>query len=234
VIKAGYSNKILVEKPLFDRHHNISSSRHDNIAVAYNFRHHPIPQKVMSLLTDKTIYSAQFHVGQYLPDWRPGTDYTSSYSASRTQGGGVLLDLSHELDLALWLLGPWKRVAAIGGHFSNLDIDSDDQYSLLMETELCPAVTVHMDYLNRTARRGFDIHAEGISLHADFIAGILEINGEPEQYQLDRDATYIAQIQAVTNDKNPNLCSFEQGLMIVKLIEAIETSATKGVWVKAV
>jgi predicted dehydrogenase len=233
VIKAGYSKQILVEKPLFDKQYDISSWNHENITVAYNFRHHPISQKVMNLLAGKAIHSARFHVGQYLPDWRPGTDYTSSYSANRTQGGGVLRDLSHELDLALWLLGPWKKVVAIGGHFSNLDIDSDDQYSLLMETELCPVVSIHMDYLNRTARRGFDIHAENISLHADFITGILEINGKPEQYELDRDATYSAQIQAITSGDQQNQCSLEQGVMVVKLIEAIETSASKGTWIKA-
>ena len=30
-------------------------------------------------------------VGQYLPDWRPGTDYRTGVSASRDQGGGALL-----------------------------------------------------------------------------------------------------------------------------------------------
>ena len=44
-------------------------------------------------------------VGQYLPDWRPGTDYKSGVSAQKDLGGGALLELSHELDYLQWFFG---------------------------------------------------------------------------------------------------------------------------------
>ena len=40
----------------------------------------------------------------FLPDWRKNIAYSKSYSSIKKQGGGVLLDLSHELDYATYLL----------------------------------------------------------------------------------------------------------------------------------
>ncbi|MBU4378109.1 MAG: Gfo/Idh/MocA family oxidoreductase [Proteobacteria bacterium] len=229
----GFSGRILVEKPLFDHVPATLPPATGHIFAAYNLRLHPLVQEAARLLTDRPIFSARFFVGQYLPDWRPGTDYTAGYSARRDQGGGVLRDLSHELDLALHLLGPWRRVAAIGGHFSDLAIDSDDVFDLLLETSRCPSVSIHLDYLNRTARRGFEINAQELSIHADFITGRLEAEGQAKVFDLDRDATYRAQLAALTSGETARLCSFEQGLAVLGLIEAAERAATQGQWVTA-
>ena len=40
----------------------------------------------------------------WLPYWRPERDYRESYSA-RADEGGVLRDLVHELDYAIWAFG---------------------------------------------------------------------------------------------------------------------------------
>ena len=230
LLDADFSGRILVEKPLFETIHDPKPTPGDNVFVAYNLRFHPIVTRTRELLAGLTVLNAQFHVGQYLPDWRPGTDYTASYSASRAKGGGVLRDLSHELDLAQFLLGGWQRATAIGGYFSELDIDSDDQFSVLMQTRHCPTISLHMDYLSHTARRGFDITCAGLSLRADFINGTLMVNGVVEDYPTHRNTTYKRQLEALVND-DPTLCSYEQGLAVVALIEAIEESADKGIWV---
>ena len=36
------------------------------------------------------IYHANAQVGQYLPDWRPDTDYRNNYGAKLKWGGGIL------------------------------------------------------------------------------------------------------------------------------------------------
>ena len=200
--------------------------------VAYNLRFHPLVTRTRELLTGRTPLNAQFHVGQYLPDWRPGTDYAASYSASAAKGGGVLRDLSHELDLTRFLLGSWKRVTALGGHFSELAIDSDDQFSVLMETARCPLVGVHMDYLSRTVRRGYTITCPDLTLTADFVAGTLTVGTEVEHFPMERDTTYLRQLEGLVGD-DPTPCSYRQGLDLLGLIEAIERSAATQTWINA-
>ncbi len=231
VLDSEFTGSILIEKPVFNVIPPSLPSGTEQVKVAYNLRFHPMVQRVADIIAGKEIYSARFHVVQHLPDWRPDTDYTTGYSAHKSQGGGVLRDLSHELDLALWLLGPWNRVTALGGHFSPLKIDSDDVFASLIETQNCPAVSIHMDYLNRVPRRGFEINAEDLSIHANFITGRLEINSDMESYQLERDTTYEKQIQAITSGDSTTQCTFEQGLAVLQLIEAIEKSARKKTWV---
>lgn len=58
-----------------------------------------------------TIYSADAECLSWLPDWRPGRDYRTSYAA-RPGEGGVLLDLVHEIDYCLWLFGAVREVSA--------------------------------------------------------------------------------------------------------------------------
>ena len=60
-----------------------------------------------------------------MPHWRD-CDYRQNYSAKKNLGGGVLLDLSHEIDLAFYLFGKLKLEFAQNFKISELDIDSDD------------------------------------------------------------------------------------------------------------
>ena len=119
----GYSGKLLIEKPVFSAPRSLPQLGFGKVFVGYNLRFHPVIQKLREFLNHRIIYSIHAYVGRYLPDWRPGTNYTKCYSAFRDQGGGVLRELSHELDYINWMTGGWKMVAAKGGEFSNLQIN---------------------------------------------------------------------------------------------------------------
>lgn len=232
---AGYSGRILMEKPLFDQVPDASAPllipSSVQVYTAYNLRFHPLVIRAREVLEDRQTACARFHVGQYLPDWRPGTDYRKSYSASRAQGGGVLRDLSHELDMAQHLLGPWVRATAILGTFGGLDIDSDDTCDLLVQLANCPSANIHLDYLNRVPRRGFDILTADMSLRADFMAGTLDINGRIEHFSPDRDHTYREQLRDACSDMpSSRLCTLDQGMETVRLITALEHASNAGTW----
>ena len=98
---------------------------------------------------------ADFEAGQWLPDWRPNQDYRLGYSAKRSQGGGVLLDLIHEVDAALWLLGDFEHVHGYAIHASELEIDSDDCAGILMARAEGPITSVRVDYVSRKPVRRY-------------------------------------------------------------------------------
>ncbi|MBN2703866.1 MAG: Gfo/Idh/MocA family oxidoreductase [Pontiellaceae bacterium] len=227
----GFTGICLVEKPLF----NVSVPRDIvygfKIMVGYVLRFHPLLRKANGLLEGKRIISIHAYVGQYLPDWRPGTDYQQCYSAKKSQGGGVLRDLSHELDYIGMLAGCWKRVSALGGHFSGLEIETDDVFGLLMETERCPVALCQMNYLDRNVRRDCTIQYEGGTLFLDFVGNRLVHNGDGDAVSLERNEMFAAMHAAAWSPEAGSLCSLEEGIETVELIDAAEIAAKEGCWI---
>ena len=227
----GFQGTCLVEKPLAES--PIPQWREYGflIRVGYVMRFHPLIQQAVNMLQGKRLLSLHSYVGQYLPDWRPGTDYRECYSAHQAQGGGALRDLSHELDYIFVLAGAWQRVAALGGHFSELEIDSDDVYGLLMQTKHCPVVQCQMNYLDRNMRRDCTIQYEGGTLHLDFVGMQLVHNGVTHKVSLSRDEMFEAMHAAAWAPEPQSLCSVGEAIQTLELIEAAEKSSKEGCWV---
>ncbi|MFH2060662.1 MAG: Gfo/Idh/MocA family oxidoreductase [Pseudomonadota bacterium] len=231
----SFSGIVLVEKPVFEKVYP-SHSWPFQVVVGYNLRFHPIIKRVADLVKDKLLYSLHVYCGQYLPSWRKDRDYRSSYSACQKKGGGVLRDLSHELDYVTMIAGHWQRLAATGGKVGNLEIDSDDLFAFLIQTTKCPAVTLQVNYLDLEPRREIILNAYNLSLKADLIAGTIEwgnINTrmDKETYPVLPDQTYIDQHTAVLNKDFNRLCSISQANGILKLIHASEEASEKKVWI---
>jgi len=226
----SYDKKILVEKPLFLSHIN-SDFDFTALYVGYNLRFHPLVQTLFEKIRKLEILSVQCYVGQYLPSWRPDTDYTESYSASLSKGGGVLRDLSHELDYLQFLFGDWEQMTASGGKFSRLQIDSDDHFSFIFQTKKVPLITLQMNYLDHLVQRTLIINTDKATYKADFIQNTLQINDELLQFDVGRDDTYKNQHKAILNGEKELLCSYEKGLNIVKMIEMAEKASKGKVWV---
>jgi len=233
LVKYGFPGRVLVEKPLFVQLSELSAHKFSQVAVAYNLRCHPLLSRLKSLLGDSLKpVTANVYVGSYLPNWRPKADYRQSYSAKNSEGGGVLRDLSHELDYVLWLFGSWRRLTAFGGHLSSLEIDSDDVYSLLMETERCPLVSIQLNYLDRVPRREISVTNDHHTVRVDLIKNILEINGVQEAFNVARDDTYRVQHQAMLNENAKGLCTLGEAMETSFTIEAAEQAARSHIWIE--
>ena len=231
--ESGYAGTVLVEKPLFDRPAPLPRHRFAGCYVGYNLRFHPVLREIARLLSDDPAISAQIYVGQYLPDWRPDRDYRESSSASRVAGGGVLRDLSHELDYMTWLFGPCRRVAALGGHFSRLAIDSDDVQALLLSFARCPVATAQLNYLDRPGGRSITINTGRRTIRADLRRGTLQIDGEAEQhFPTERDDTYLAQHRAALGNRREALCTAVEGAAVLDLVAAAEAARAAGRWIE--
>ena len=228
----GFEGAVLVEKPLFHEIFVLPQHKFKSAWVGYNLRFHPLIQKLRRIIEKEPAISVQVIAGQYLPHWRPATDYRLSYSARRQEGGGVLRDLSHELDYVTWLFGPWRQVTALGGHFSPLEIDSDDVFSIMMSGDNCPIVNIQINYLERVPRRELLINTANNSIKLDLVRGVFQLNGkEEEQLKLACNDTYCAQHEAIMHQSIDSLCSLEEGINRVRLIHLVEQAVENKVWV---
>jgi predicted dehydrogenase len=230
---SGYAGTVLVEKPLFDHPAPLPRHRFAGLYVGYNLRFHPVLREIARLLADEPAISAQIYVGQHLPDWRPSRDYRATSSASRAAGGGVLRDLSHELDYMTWLFGPCRRVAALGGRLSPLAIDSDDVQALLLSFERCPVATAQLNYLDRPGGREIIINTASHTIRGDLLRGTLRVDATAAQeFAITRDETYLAQHRSALGNSGDALCTAAEGAAVLDFMAAIETAGAAGRWVE--
>lgn len=232
---AGYRGTVLVEKPLSHGVGELPDHDFEHLFVGYNLRFHPGIQRLRRLLKDECVLSVQAYAGQYLPNWRPGRDYRSVYSAERLAGGGVLRDLSHELDYLSWLLGGWTAVAAAGGKLSSLEVDCEDTVVALLAFRACPAVVLQLNYLDRAGRRSILVNTDRHTVELDLAAGTLRrdppAGGETERLSVERDDTYRSQHRAVLESRHEDLCTAGEARDVLHLVEALERAIATRAWV---
>ncbi len=177
----GCNLPCLVEKPVVVSTQQLDAVRRAaaraqnlrSVVVGCNLRYLGSLQQVARELQGGSLgrlVRAQFEAGQNLAHWRPGRDLASGYSAQAGQGGGVLFDLVHEVDMARLLLGPLEVVASVNARLSALPIDSDDVHVALLRTAAGAPVTISLDYVAQQATRRYAMVCEGGTLHWDLIA----------------------------------------------------------------
>lgn len=231
--RLDYDGPVLVEKPIGELDQPPHRGNNETIYVAYNLRFHPVMVELKRRLKGKPLVSAEIRCASYLPDWRPGRDYRDTASAKRAHGGGVLRDLSHELDIANWLFGPWKRLAALGGHLGPLEIETEDVFGLLLETDACPVVTISLNYLERRDERRIVINAGETTYCADLLGGSLHEGHDAllVAEALDIDDTYRREHEAILAGRPTQCCTLSEGELVRSMIAAAERAARDGVWV---
>ena len=221
------NKKIVVEKPLYDKNHDFFECN-NTVLTAYNLRFHPVIDKLKELIKSEKVYYVNVICGQYLPSWRPRQDYRQSYSADINQGGGVLRDLSHELDYIVWLFGSINSINSINTRISDLDINSDDIFTAIAVTEKKLIVNLTVDYISKVPLRRLLIHTKNKTIEADVIKNSIVITDKMSNRDVieidaeDRNYTYSKMHQSIITDNFNVVCSFDEGKRIVDLIDNIE------------
>lgn len=121
------------------------------------------------------IWHMRAAVGQWLPDWRPGTDHRKGYGAFKAQGGGVTFDLIHELDLVQWLLGPVVDVTAMMRQAEALEIETEAVAQIVLRLDNGALAQVHLDYLRPGYGREMEIVGRQGVLRWDYAQGIVTL-----------------------------------------------------------
>lgn len=147
---------LFIEKPIFERPYDCNFSEGINY-VACPLRHNSVVKSLKKYIENHDVFSFRAICSSYLPEWRSDTDYRKNYSADRNMGGGVELDLIHEIDYLRWCFGDFSEVKRISGKKSNLDISSNDIATYIFENEKVIG-SLHLDYFGRQTKREIEIY----------------------------------------------------------------------------
>ena len=148
--------------------------------VACNLRFHPCIEYLKNKLSDENlkINEVNIYCGSYLPDWRPNVDFRKVYSANVSMGGGVHLDLFHELDYVHWLFGTPIKTQSVKRNVSSLNIKAIDYANYILEFDHFSA-NVILNYYRRDPKRTIEILFEDETITVDLIRNrILNSNHE--------------------------------------------------------
>lgn len=146
-------------------------------------------------LRPKRLNEVNAYCGSYLPDWRAGQDFRKTYSANAEQGGGVHIDLIHELDYLYWLWGMPDQVKSTLRHRSSLAISAIDYANYTLEYPDF-AANVVLNYYRRDARRTLELVFEDETWLVDLRANRITCNGREIMASTQTVAdTYILQMQ---------------------------------------
>ena len=168
-----------------------------------------------------------------MPNWRNNIDYRKSSSAKIHLGGGVLLDLSHELDYVQWLFGKIEVEHCKSKRFSNLNIETDDFLSLTGKTKRVSSIQITLNYFTRERTRQIFIDGKNISMKADLVKkNVVYYDGNKKKIynfkNSKRDDEFRKQHIAILSNKfNHRLCTFNQGKYLVYLINKIRAISKK-------
>lgn len=235
---------MLIEKPLsvdmsgLDDLRLICEGTSLPVAVGYNLRFHPILTCVRQRLEGAglgRVLKVHAEVGQYLPDWRPSSDYRDSVSARRELGGGPLLELSHEFDYLYSLLGMPVAVTCRGGRFSALEVNVEDAVTVILEYE-SPArlVTVNLDFLQRPANRTCKFICETGTLAVNFVTGLVEEARHADAQTIvsrvelaDKNQMYVDELRsffASCEDGRAPVVTLSDGINVMRIVDAAKVS----------
>ena len=226
---ASAADAMFIEKPVFDSP-DLDVDALDLLSngiyyVACPLRYHPVIAYVREHVPCENVYVARAINSSYLPDWRPGTDYRTCYSARRDMGGGVDIDLIHEWDYLTCLFGPVRTGFAIRGQVSHLEIDSNDIAIYIARTEHT-VIDLHLDYFGRKSIRQLQLFLPEETVSCDILSGTVyyQVSGKQIQLQKERNNYQMAEIRhffEVLDGKCPNDSDITGALRVLRYAKGV-------------
>lgn len=236
---------LLIEKPLSHKLQGVDNlletvTKNDVVGlVGYVLRYDPASNAFKEKLGAGQfgqLLHVRVEASSYLPDWRPEQDYRQSTSSSVELGGGVLLELSHELDYIRWFFGEMNSVVARLHNSHYLQVDVEDCVDMILEDSQGVPISLHLDFHQRNpVRRCVVAGSEGTAvwdlIEDQIIWHPAYGEKEVEQFNSKRDDLFQNQLQhffsCVEEGDQPRV-TLKDGLQALKLVEAARLANETG------
>ena len=227
---------IYIEKPITIKQINFISVNNNKIFVGYNFRFHPIirflKKNIKIFFPKNKNIIVDIRCNSFMPDWRKRTENRKFNSELRSKSGGILFELSHELDYSSYLFGNLTNTVAVSKKVSNLKINSDDYFTGIFKSKFCENINITLSYFDKIKNRSIKIYNSECSVYADLINNFVYISRNnkltKKVFYFDRDKTFFEYHKSILANKNlDELCDIQNGLKVVKLINNTYLNASK-------
>jgi predicted dehydrogenase len=225
-----------------DRFQDAIAQSGSKVLVAFQFRFHPGLLCARQLIRDGAIgriISAHVHFGEFLPAWHPWEDYRKGYAARADLGGGVLLTQCHSLDYLPWLVGPVDAAWGMVAKLSDLDVDVDDTAEIGALFDGGAVGSLHLDFNQQPPSHRFHIIGTDGTIQCDFADGAVKLyraqDKHWEAYPLpegwERNVMFMEEmrhfVQVARGEVDPT-CTLDDGIRVMRLIEAVRQSQETG------
>lgn len=204
------------------------------VGLAYQLRFYPGLEVIIRFLNERVlgcIYNVNIEVGQYLPTWRPNIDFKDSVSAKRNLGGGVLLELSHEIDYAIFLFGGLRLFKSKLRSSIELGLEVEDIADLILEDNFGALINIHLNMVQKAPSRKCRILGSKGKLEWDLLEDKITVENEKglaiihDSNNWDKNNAYIDMIRAFTSKTTSNrkkIATLEEGIEVLRLIEEVK------------
>lgn len=179
-----WCNALYIEKPLSAHLAGLSDfaqlckQKHATVEIGFMMRFHPNLKWIKEFLQADglgEIFSVNASIGQWLPDWRPGTDHRLGFGAYYQYGGGVTMELIHEIDIVNWLVGKAVDVCALQRTVTQLEIETDAVSEVCMRLANGALARVHLDYVRPGYGRSLEILGSRGVLAWDYVESKVQV-----------------------------------------------------------
>ena len=151
--------------------------------------------------------------------------YSDSYSAHKSRGGGVELDLSHEFDYIYWIFGKFKIDKKINRKISSLKISSNDHLTVLGTIGKKALLNITLNYYSKISYRKIIMDFNHKTIHLDLVKNELMIksldtkkNISKKIINFNRNDMYKKQHMSILDKKFDNLCTMQEALNYLNII----------------
>jgi predicted dehydrogenase len=253
-------SNVLIEKPISSKIQGISNMLNNaktkklKVAVGYNFRFDKGLNNLRNQINNNIIgrpISILIKFGYNIQFWRPGLNFKNHYILK--EGGGIILDDSHEYDYLRWLLK--DKIDSMFCQTSNrskIKTKTESFATMTLKSKTGILANINIDYLRPKYERGCYIIGEKGSLKWDYkmiksskknynqkanSKVTLQILSKPSKIifenQVKINDMYILEIKdfidSIVKDKEPHVNGFE-GLETLKVgLAALKSSKTNRV-----
>lgn len=220
-------------------------------APSCTMRFHPAIKKIKELVDERAVGRPlvfTHHSGQYLPDWHPWEDYRKFYAAKKKTGAAREI-VPFELVWLTWVLGDVKVISCFKGKISDLDVEIDDVYQLLLKFKSGLLGHLLVDVVARYPTRHFRLLGEEGVIEWNWNTNLVRLyraeekswesypadEGMPEKGYIIGEGMYTEEMRSflkAINGEAEYPYTFEEDWKILKLLYDAERSSDTGVHVE--